>query len=191
MILLVAIVTTLATIPLLHGSFARFGAVQVRWPAAAIAAIAGQFLLGVAASTHVGDTIGRVVHLASYLPAAAFLIANRRLAFLWIVGLGGAANLAAISANGGVMPASATALRTAGIAQAPGSFTNSTFVDKARLGFLGDVFAIPQSWPLSNVFSAGDVLIAVGFAVVVHAMAGSRLGRRQGQLPHTIATTAT
>jgi hypothetical protein len=40
---------------------------------------------------------------------------------------------------------------------------------------LGDVFYIPASWPLSNVFSVGDVLIALGVAWAVHGICGSRL----------------
>jgi hypothetical protein len=43
-----------------------------------------------------------------------------------------------------------------------------------RLAFLGDVFAIPRGWPLANVFSVGDVLIAVGAVVAVHGICGSR-----------------
>jgi hypothetical protein len=43
-----------------------------------------------------------------------------------------------------------------------------------RLAFLGDVFAIPRGWPLANVFSVGDVLIAVGVVVAVHGICGSR-----------------
>jgi Family of unknown function (DUF5317) len=41
-------------------------------------------------------------------------------------------------------------------------FQNSTVLVQPRLAFLGDVFFIPASWPLSNVFSVGDVLIALG-----------------------------
>ena len=44
-----------------------------------------------------------------------------------------------------------------------------------RLAFLGDVFYIPASWPLSNVFSVGDVLIALGVAWAIHGICRSRL----------------
>jgi Family of unknown function (DUF5317) len=123
--------------------------------------------------------VGRVFHLVSYLPAAVFLLANRRLRYLWIVGFGGALNVLAIAANGGVMPASAGALGAAGLPPTTELFSNSTFIATPHLGFLGDVFAIPANWPLANVFSIGDVVIAAGFAAVVHAMAGSRLRRTQ------------
>ena len=117
----------------------------------------------------------RIVHVASYGALAAFLWCNRHVAGMGLVALGGAANLAAILANGGVMPASAAALRRAGM-PLTSDFANSAHVAHARLGFLGDVFAIPRSLPLANVFSIGDVILAIGFAVVV-----ARAGRSEGR----------
>jgi hypothetical protein len=43
--------------------------------------------------------------------------------------------------------------------------TNSTLASAAtRLAVLGDVFSLPRPLPFANVFSIGDVLIAVGGA---------------------------
>ena len=79
-------------------------------------------------------------HLASYACIAAFVAANwARVPFLWLIALGGALNLAAIAANGGVMPADPDALAAAGIATPAGEFSNSTAVADAKLQFLGDV----------------------------------------------------
>lgn len=115
-------------------------------------------------------------HYGSYALGVVFLGANaRRLAGMWVVAAGTASNLAAIMANGGVMPASRHALESAGLSLDPGVFANSIVVEGARLRFLGDVFWIPNGWPLANVFSVGDVLIALGAAIVVHAVCGSRL----------------
>jgi len=108
-----------------------------------------------------------------------FLVANRRLPGMALVGLGAAGNLLAIGANGGVMPASPTALAAAGMPADPPGFANSAALADPRLAFLGDVFAIPAGWPLANVFSAGDVLIAVGAVVAVHGICGSRLPWRR------------
>ena len=44
-----------------------------------------------------------------------------------------------------------------------------------RLAFLGDVFSLPASWPLSNVFSVGDILIALGIVWALHRICRSRL----------------
>jgi hypothetical protein len=92
-----------------------------------------------------------------------------------LVALGAALNLLAITANGGVMPASAEALAAAGLPAAEPGFESSAALADPRLAFLGDVFAIPASWPLSNVFSVGDVCIGAGLTWGLHRICGSRL----------------
>jgi hypothetical protein len=72
------------------------------------------------------------------------------------------------------MPASPEAVAAAGLPPDPPGFANSAVLPDPRLAFLGDVFAIPRSWPLANVFSVGDVLIAVGAAAAVQGICGSR-----------------
>ena len=84
-------------------------------------------------------------------------------------------NFIAIAANGGVMPARAGALRAAGLDASSGDFANSDLVHNAHVGFLGDVFAIPDGWPGANVFSVGDAVMLLGAFLVLHAATGSRL----------------
>ena len=127
-----------------------------------------------------------LAHVGSYALIVAFLVANRRMPGLWLVALGTAMNVSAIVANGGVMPASRSALESAGRLPAvpPDRFLNSTVVRSPELAFLGDVFAWPEPLPLAGVFSAGDVCIVVGAFVVVHQVCGSRLAassRRHSQ----------
>jgi hypothetical protein len=122
------------------------------------------------------DGLHRPAHLASYVLIAAFLWRNRRLPGMPLVAAGAAANALAIFANGGVMPASPGALAAAGLpAEKAGEFANSAVVEGSALGWLGDVFAIPASWPASNVFSIGDLLIAAGLAIGLHALSRSRV----------------
>jgi MFS family permease len=122
------------------------------------------------------------VHMATYLMGGAFVVLNRHVPFLWLVGAGGLMNFAAIAANGGVMPARAEALATAGLTPEPG-FANSATLPEPRLAFLGDVFAIPDTWPLANVFSVGDICIALGVLVLLHRVSESRLApRASGEL---------
>jgi hypothetical protein len=102
-----------------------------------------------------------VVHVATYAGAAWFLWANRRVPGLVVVAAGALSNGVAIAVNGGVLPATSSALAVAGLTD-PDGFTNSGVVDDPRLWFLGDVFAIPAGWPLANVFSVGDLLILLG-----------------------------
>jgi hypothetical protein len=120
------------------------------------------------------DGLRAALMVVAYPVLAVFLAANWRLPGMPLVALGGALNLLAISVNGGVMPASPSALAGAGLDLEPG-FQNSTALVDPRLAFLGDVFYIPASWPLSNVFSVGDVLIALGVAWALHGICGSRL----------------
>jgi hypothetical protein len=83
-----------------------------------------------------------------------------------IVALGAISNLAAISANGGFMPASREALTTAGFSD-EGEHTNSIVLENPALEPLTDIFALPAGLPFANVFSIGDVLIALGIVVVI------------------------
>jgi hypothetical protein len=121
------------------------------------------------------DGLRSLLLVAAYPVGAVFLAANWRVPGILLTALGAALNLLAIAANGGVMPASPAALASAGLAADDPGFQNSAVLADPRLAFLGDVFAIPGSWPLSNVFSVGDVLIAVGLAWGLHRVCGSRL----------------
>jgi hypothetical protein len=112
--------------------------------------------------------LGQPLHLGTYALSAAFLWSNRHLPGVWMLALGASLNLSAIVANGGTMPASESAWRTAGLKTVSGEFENSNVTRSARLPWLGDVFAIPKGWPLANVFSVGDVVIVVAIAYFVH-----------------------
>jgi Family of unknown function (DUF5317) len=177
MIQVVAVLLVLLSVPLFGGSIARVGELRVKAVWAAAAAIGVQVVLTEFDALH--GFASYAAHFASYGLAAWFVIANLHVRGLWIIGLGGAANLLAISANGGVMPASPAAARLAGLAADAGRFQNSAVVGHARLAFLGDVFAWPHPLPLANVFSVGDVLLVVGIGYVLHSAAGSRWPRRR------------
>lgn len=177
MLMLVAFVVLLLTVPLAGGRLAGLGTLRLRWPGLVVGALAAQVLI-ISILPGVGPRWAHAgVHVASYGLIVAFLVANVRVAGLFVVAAGMALNFAAIAANGGVMPASAEALARAGIDHGGQEFENSAAVENPRLGFLGDVFAVPASWPLANVFSAGDVLIVLGGGLVAHLAADSRLAR--------------
>lgn len=111
--------------------------------------------------------VAEYVHLATYVMAFGFLWLNRHIPGALLIGAGAATNAAAITANGGVMPASPAAWQRAGLAT-PTDFENSSVVADANLAVLGDVFAIPAGWPLANVFSIGDVVIVAGATYLAH-----------------------
>ena len=59
-------------------------------------------------------------------------------------------------------------MSSAGLRLSGDHFDNSALVAHPRLGYLGDVFAVPRWLPTHNVFSVGDVLILVGVGYLLH-----------------------
>lgn len=168
MILVVAMLLVVLSVPLTGGDFGKLRYLRVRGTGFVFAAIGLQLVLTTVASKVLPATLAEGLHLVSYALAVAFLVVNRRITGLWILSLGGGLNLLAIAVNHGVMPATTAALRRAGRDIVTEGFSNSNAVDHARLSFLGDVFAVPKGVPLANVFSAGDVLLVVGIGVILH-----------------------
>jgi hypothetical protein len=181
MLLLIAALACLVSVPLAGGQLSRLGeldlcAVWTVFAAAAIQVAITSAAPGGSRPLHAG------LHGLSYLLAGWFVLANRRLTGMPIIALGTALNAIAIAVNGGVMPASATALRIAGIHSSAG-FENSAALHHAHLRFLGDVVPVPGPWPIGNVLSVGDLIIFVGALVVLHRACESRLlsrARRAG-----------
>lgn len=173
--MLLAVVALLAvvTVPLTGGRLGRLADVRFRAPWLAIGGLAVQVLV-VSVFPDLPGWAAITLHLASYAAVLAFIWCNRSFRGLWLVGIGGLSNLVVIAANGGVMPASADALRTAGRTPTEPGFTNSEVIQDPHLGFLGDVLPLPSWMPFANVFSIGDVLIAVGVFVLVHSICRGR-----------------
>lgn len=156
------------------GSLRRLADLRFRGTWVLVAALVAQ-VVAIEVVPGANHAVLSAVHLATYVAAGWYVVLNRRIPGLWIVALGAASNGVAIAANGGTLPASRTALETAGIRLEPGEFLNSGVLAHPHLGFLGDVFAIPAGFPLANVFSIGDVLIVLGVAWGSHRVCGSRL----------------
>ena len=110
----------------------------------------------------------RALHLATYAAMGAWVVVNRHVPWLWLIAVGGALNLIAITANGGVMPARRGAAEGAGLLDGA-DFVNSGVVAHPRIGILGDVFFVPKDLPLANVFSIGDVVLLIGLALLLLA----------------------
>ena len=143
MLLVVAVLLGVATVPLAGGRLAHIPAARLRFPLAPVAALVMQALIAVA---HTASTaVLRAGHVASFAVAALFVIANRHIPGVPLLGVGGTLNAVAIGANGGVMPASAAAVAQAGLTHEAGRFHNSAVLAEPRLHVLGDVFAVPAS----------------------------------------------
>jgi hypothetical protein len=193
MVLLIAAVALgLLTVPLGRGHLSALGQTKLRFVPAIFGALAIQIVI-ISVAPGGNPAVHRVLHVGSYALAAVFLVANRRIPGMWIVTAGAACNLVAIVANGGVMPASKSALHTAGIATTGKDFANSVALAHPRLLFLGDLFGVPKSWPLANAYSIGDLLIAIGIVIVIHALSHtpSSLSRTgAGTKNHSWASTS-
>ncbi len=174
MIIIVCSLLAISSVRLSGGKVSRLADLSVARPWLAWASILLQTAL-VSGPWDVSQSFGHVAQLASYALAAGFVFANRRLPGVAVICVGGALNLAAIAANGGVMPASTAAMRAAGLTTEPG-FTNTGHIDHATLAWLGDVFAIPSGWPLANVFSIGDIVAVIGVGYLAHRSCGSSDG---------------
>lgn len=174
MVLVAAVLGAALSVVACGGHLYNLARLHLRATWTVIAALALQVLIISVIASSVDGWTGQCLQLVSYGLAAFFIVANRRVPWLWLVGLGGLANLVAIGANEGVMPASARALRAAGKVTRNGRFINSRPLPHPKLAFLGDIFSTPRHWPLANVFSIGDVLLAGGALLLLHTVCASR-----------------
>jgi hypothetical protein len=129
---------------------------------------------------HTSNGVARALWLVSYalLVLAAFL--NREVTGVPVVAAGMISNVVAVVANGGHMPVLPSAL-----AAAHKSYRvhfNSAMDATPNLSFLVDRWAVPRWAHAGNVFSIGDVVIAIGAMILVYSAMGARrpalLGRR-------------
>jgi hypothetical protein len=114
--------------------------------------------------------------IASDAILVAVMIRNVKLRGVPLVAAGLLMNLSAILANGGHMPALPSALRDAGLHYRVSM--NSEAMSHPALGWLVDRWAAPHWLPLSNIFSAGDVVIAVGGFVLALSIMRARVPAR-------------
>lgn len=177
MLFLVLILICAVTVPLAGGRLSALADLRFRWTAPLFAALVVQILI-LAVLPDGNPTILGAVYVATFLTAATFIWANRRIPGVLLLGLGGALNATAIIANDGVMPARPGALETAGRPVVEDGFRNSAAVADPNLSWLGDTFAIPSSVPLANVFSVGDVVLVLAVLVLLHVTCGSGRPRR-------------
>ena len=156
------------------GRLRRFGDVRLRQAIVLPIALISQVII-IEVIPEANHAALSAVHIATYVAAGWFVWVNRAIPGLWIIALGAASNGITIALNGGTLPASRAALNAAGIHPKAGEFLNSGVLAHPHLGFLGDVFAIPERFPLANVFSVGDALIVAGVFWAAQRICGSRL----------------
>ena len=183
MLLLGVLTLWVATVPLAGGRIGLLSTISFRRKWAGLAAVVLQVLI-LRVWPHGAPDLHAMAHLASYALIFTFVAANLDVPGLGLLAVGGTLNLLAIAANQGVMPADPGALRAAGILAVPGEFANSAALHDPHLWFLGDVFSIPAGWPLSNVFSIGDVVLMAGAFVLLHRVCRTRLAPALDAVAH-------
>jgi len=148
------------------GRIGSIGDIRFRWAPLVLLGFGAQILLfSDAVAARVGD-LGPVLYVASTLLVVVAVVRNHDVAGMPLVAVGAACNLAAIVANGGFMPASPAAMAALGKA-APTIYSNSAVLAQPALAPLTDIFALPSWLPFHNIFSLGDVILAVGVAMVI------------------------
>jgi Family of unknown function (DUF5317) len=174
-----------AVAPLLGGSWRRLAKLRIRSVWIFYVAIAMQLVAFPVKVMpwHTSDRIGVVLWLVSYGVFAAGIAANyREVPGMVLIAAGLVSNLTAILANGGHMPALPSALRGAGLHFSQSR--NSAEMAAPHLSWLVDRWAAPSWVPWANVFSVGDVLIAMGgFIFVLGATRAIRPIRRDQPRP--------
>ncbi len=110
-----------------------------------------------------GLPLVKILYLVSMAIAALALALNRHLPGLLWLAAGLTMNFLVIGLNGGLMPVSAAARQIAGMPALTGPNLNVIpMTAETVLPWLGDILPLPSWVPFANVFSPGDVLIAVG-----------------------------
>ena len=96
----------------------------------------------------------------------AFIVLNRILPGMMVIGAGVLLNVAVIASNG-AMPVSIDAIRVAGIGRVPdeSSLKHEMLGPDSTLPWLGDVIPLPK---LQEIVSVGDLVIVLGIGLLVY-----------------------
>jgi hypothetical protein len=152
---------------LLGGRLGALADVQIRGTNLAFAAILLQLIAfpSDVLPWTMPSSVARVLWLVSYALLIWMLHLNIRLRGTPLVAAGLFCNLIAIVANGGLMPVRGSALAAAG--RDYSTHNNSIQLGHPHIAALIDRWAVPGWIPFANVYSVGDVLIALGTVVVI------------------------
>ncbi len=110
------------------------------------------------------------IQISTQLLLLVFVWLNRKVPFMWMLGLGLLLNFVVISLNGGWMPISPETLRSMGVPDtyweigARRGFSKDLVMTRENtvLWILSDILTIPNWFSYRVAFSIGDVLISAG-----------------------------
>jgi hypothetical protein len=167
------------------GTFRTVVELRFRHSSLVLGAITLQLVLGIRGFSGLPSNLRFLIVVSTYVAVGWWLLANARALSggrrygLGMIATGWALNLLAIVLNGG-MPVSESALRRAGFA--PSTSIGRGHLSKhvqvgahTALRILGDVIPVP--W-LRSVISPGDIVMALGIALLVAA--GMKVSAHEG-----------
>jgi hypothetical protein len=188
MALALPLLAGLALAPLLGGRWSRLADLRLRGVPLLYAAITLQLIAFPVSALpwRTPDRAAVTLWLVSYGLFALAAARNLLVAGVPLVAAGMLSNLAAILTNGGHMPALPAALRDAGLHFEQSR--NSTALATPHLPWLVDRWAAPDWVPFANVYSVGDVVIALGGFLFALAATGALERLRPPTTPSEPAT---
>jgi hypothetical protein len=188
MILIPALVIGLLIGLATGGNLAAVKTLRLRWMPLLFVAIFTQIVIFtyIAGQRGFVREYGPYIHIATLLATLLVMSRNLHIRGMQLIMLGAALNALVIIVNGGFMPSPEARLASAGklnkvvkseSGRNDAMLSNSKtvpdgtglFIDgDAPLLVLGDIFDVPHGFPFSNVFSIGDVFIALGGGVAIY-----------------------
>ena len=180
MMLLVVLLASIVLALVRGGKLSNFSQLNIRWSWLILIGFLIQLFIFQPFWQDRSETrsLTQVAYVISLMLLLFALLANLRVPGVALLALGFALNFTAIALNSGYMPASPEAVALAGRSpREPGQVINNSIGagPDTRVPFLTDIFAIPSPIIFANVFSIGDVLIAVGgFYLIQQAMIAPR-----------------
>lgn len=146
------------------------------WKALALSALAIQLVIfsELAVIKALPETIIITAHVISYILLFIFIGRNYKNFGITFIGAGIFLNSLVIFLNGGYMPTIPENLRktslgasAALIDQGQAVNNSSKITSETLLPWLADIFYLPDWVPLSNVFSIGDIVVAIGICIYI------------------------
>jgi Family of unknown function (DUF5317) len=148
------------------GNLSNLVRLKFRWPLLLVSAVALRYVVIFSPLSRIEGS--QYVYAASLAVIVLWTVWHvHMLPGVWLVTLGAALNLIVVLANGGRMPVDATlaARQLGGILAQRGHIGQYALTGPdTHLGFLGDWLSLG---PLPEAYSPGDVLIAMGIALVI------------------------
>jgi hypothetical protein len=162
--LLIGLVTGIVAVAR-GGSLESIAATRFRWLWLLYAGLGIQLIFDFIFFDDVTENQGLAILFLSYALIVGFIVSNRHLPGMWLVGIGLVLNVVVITANS-AMPVSERALEIAGFeSSAEYGIKHEALSDATILPWLGDVIPLPRTY---QIVSLGDIVLGIGLARLIY-----------------------